>query len=115
MEPVRRPANVPCQSERIYLLPSDGSLRSVLLAPPGAREGTSSARAPSFRKPTPLSGSAVSETEATERTAKRWHTRWQSSVALSRPTACLTRVLCCDWTVSPAQGPSSQMWMASAW
>src|SRR5260370_23311765 len=111
---LRQPANVPYRRWRICLPPIVGWMRSVLLATPGASVGKSSAPAPSFRKPTPISGSAVSETEATGSIGRNWHTRWGPSVAISRRSVCLKHVPCCDWTVSTALGPSSQIWMASS-
>ncbi|HEX4207382.1 MAG TPA: hypothetical protein VHZ51_24920 [Ktedonobacteraceae bacterium] len=51
-------------------LPSGGWMRSVLLATPGASVGKLSGPARSFCKPTPLSGSVVSATEATGSTAR---------------------------------------------
>jgi hypothetical protein len=80
----------------------------------GRKRGDASVPVPSFRKLTALSGSAVSETEAMGSTARNWHTRWGSSVAISRHSASLKHMLCCDWTVSTELGPSLQIWMASA-
>src|SRR5437763_5324763 len=97
---LRQPANVPYPRQRICLPPSVGWMRSVLLATPGASVGKSSALAPSFRKPTPRSGSAVSETEATGSTARNWHSHWRSSVVISRRSVCLKHAPCCDWTAS---------------
>ena len=111
---LRQPANVPYRRRRICLPPSVDWMRSVLLGTPGASVGRLSAPAPSFRKPTPLSGSAVSETKATGSTGRTWHPRWGSSVAISRRSACLKRVPYCGWTASTALGPSLQIWMASA-
>src|SRR5229473_3376092 len=111
---LRQPANVPYRRRRICLPPSVGWMRSVLLGTPGASVGKSSAPAPSFRKPTPLGGSAVSETEATGSTGRNWHPRWRSSVAISRRSVCLQHVPCCDWTASTALGPSWQIWTASS-
>src|SRR6266700_4187454 len=94
---LRQPANVPYRRRRICLPSSVGSMRSVLLATAGASVGKSSARAPSFRKPTPISGSAVSATEATGRTGRNWHAHWKPSVASWLRTVCLKHAPCCDW------------------
>ncbi len=111
---LRQPANVPYRRRRICLPSSVGSMRSVLLATAGASVGKSSARAPSFRKPTPISGSAVSATEATGRTGRNWHAHWKPSVASWLRTVCLKHAPCCDWTASTALGLSWQIWTASS-
>jgi hypothetical protein len=83
------------QTEDLPLLFAD-SMKSVLLATRGANVGKSSVLAPSFRKPIPINGSAVSGTEATGSTGRNCVARSGASVALSLRTACLKHTPCCD-------------------
>ena len=67
--------------------------------------------APSSRRPTPTSGSAVSATEAMGSTGRNCIARCRPSGAILRHTSSASSSApCCDWMANMGRGPSSPIW-----